>query len=1398
MSDLVYQWKRFWCLREGKVSLSDGGYLYDPYSEMGKLYNAGLLSFSEIFMTPCLILLGEPGTGKTTTIRMEWDHIKQMVEKQGDQVIWLDLRSYASEDRLIADLFQGPVFTAWTKGRHMLHLFLDSLDECLLRIDNLASILIDWLGKCPVKRLFLRIICRTAEWPVFLEKNLRRVWPDDAIIVYELAPLRRVDVIETARANNLSSEAFLQEIDQKGVVPLAIKPITLRFLLNTYRKNGKLSSTQLELYLQGCRLLCEETSESRIAAGRRGNLTADQKMIVASRIAAVSIFSNKYAIWIGINQGDIPDADIDVRDLSGGFEEATGQRITIDEQTLRETLNTGLFSSRGTNRIGWAHQTYAEFLAARYLAQSKMKPTQIVSLIVHPADPEKRLVPQLHGVAIWLSAMNPEVLLQILATDPEVLLKSDVITESFEHRASLVRSLLKLADEERILHLELDVLQHLERLSYPDLPNDLRPYILDRGKVAGARSIAIEIARACRLDALEESLADVAIDTSESLEMRTRAGYVVATFGSEKTKKKMKMLACNDQLDDELRACGFMAVWPNHMSAEELFSLLTPPKKENFVGLYQRFLFHNLVENIQPGDLPLALNWVENQEEKKDSSFVIERVGDLILSRALNYFGSPGVVQAFAKTAYRRLGDFKPIFNIDSSDRSILGEDDGKRHGILTAMIPLIEDPEKNSVKLLFSNTPMVLSKDLSWMLGQLCESSKESQPVWVQLIRSVFNWRDQTHIEIMFEAYEKIPIMKEVFSWLFKPVILGSEEAQKMKEAYIRDKRLLDRIKDRPPLKPPPAERIATFLSLCESGELDGWWHLNLEMTLEPTSVHYGDELESDLTVLPGWRDADETTRRRIVEAAKRYLLASDPQDKTWLGTNKLYRPAFAGFRSLRLLYQMDHDFLITLPSGAWKKWAPIILAYPTSSGSNGEEIQSKLVSMAYRHAPEVIIETLMILIDKENETSGHLFIIDKIEDCWDERLAGAMLSKLKDEKLKPDSMGGLLHVLLKHRVGDVRAFAESLVPLPVPTGEIERSKATIAARMLMSHVGRDSWPLIWSAIQQDVNFGREVIQAIATSDRHHEGIEAQFSEGQLAELFIWLAHQYPYDEDPEHDGVYMVSPRDAVADFRDSILNHLQQLGTVRACEAIQRIAVALPDLGFLKQVLLDARKMARLKTWIPPRPVDILRIVSNQQLRLVQNGEDLLDVIVESLKRLEVKLQGETPAAIDLWNEVSKGKFRPKDEGRLSDYMKRHLEEDLKNKGIVVNREVEIRRGEGSGSGEITDIHVNAVVQDNGQISDPISAIIEVKGCWNEKLEQGMKEQLVDRYLKDNRCQHGLYLIGWFNCAQWDDKDYRKSRAPKLTISQAQEQYEAKASELSRGGRCVKALVINTALR
>ena len=189
--------------------------------------------------------------------------------------------------------------------------------------------------------------------------------------------------------------------------------------------------------------------------------------------------------------------------------------------------------------------------------------------------------------------------------------------------------------------------------------------------------------------------------------------------------------------------------------------------------------------------------------------------------------------------------------------------------------------------------------------------------------------------------------------------------------------------------------------------------------------------------------------------------------------------------------------------------------------------------------------------------------------------------------------------------------------------------------------------------------------------------------------------------------------------------------------------------------------------------------------------------------AIGRLEVKLQGETPAAPDLWDQTDRTrgqeKFRPKDENHLSDWIKRGLEDELKGLGIVVAREVEIRRGEGVGTGEATDIHVTAMVPGLTEGNfDRVRVIIEAKGCWHTKLNTAMQTQLVARYLKDNQCQYGIYLVGWYVCPQWDDSDYRKGRVPRWSLEEARGNFQKQAEHLSKGGLSIQSVVVNATLR
>jgi hypothetical protein len=153
-----------------------------------------------------------------------------------------------------------------------------------------------------------------------------------------------------------------------------------------------------------------------------------------------------------------------------------------------------------------------------------------------------------------------------------------------------------------------------------------------------------------------------------------------------------------------------------------------------------------------------------------------------------------------------------------------------------------------------------------------------------------------------------------------------------------------------------------------------------------------------------------------------------------------------------------------------------------------------------------------------------------------------------------------------------------------------------------------------------------------------------------------------------------------------------------------------------------------------------------------------------------------------------------YAPKDEQHFSDWLKRRLEDEIVASGIVIGREVEIRRNVVA-PGERTDIYV-AAIKPGGK--EKIVVVIEVKGCWNPDLKNAMQTQLVERYLKQNLYGHGIYLVGWFFCDQWSQGDYRLAQAPFRSISRAKKYLEKQADALSNGRIHVSAVLLDAGLR
>jgi hypothetical protein len=231
----TYAWVRFWIPLGGSLDLSDAGFLSDPNDSRSP---GRPVTLAALESRRSLALLGEPGIGKSTTLKEEADRVEALSKDGILQSSYVDLRSFSSEALLVQRVFENEKMMRWKSDESHLVLHLDSLDEALLRIDSIANLIASELQNLPTERLSIRIACRTAVWPAeTLGSALKDIFGEQAG-AFELAPLRRADIFTALDARGIPPEGFMRALFAAHARPFAIKPLTLKMLLAVYEQDS--------------------------------------------------------------------------------------------------------------------------------------------------------------------------------------------------------------------------------------------------------------------------------------------------------------------------------------------------------------------------------------------------------------------------------------------------------------------------------------------------------------------------------------------------------------------------------------------------------------------------------------------------------------------------------------------------------------------------------------------------------------------------------------------------------------------------------------------------------------------------------------------------------------------------------------------------------------------------------------------------------------------------------------------------------------------------------------------------------------------------------------------------------------------------------------------------------
>jgi hypothetical protein len=1352
--------ERFFRRRGDPPTSIDGGFLPDPTEKMGRIFAERTITIQEAAGAPCLVVLGEPGIGKSTTMQGRRTAL-------GHGTCFVDLKISDYDD-----VSNFSAVQAWLRGECHLNLVIDTVEMGL----NVAHKAVELLANGPAGTLHLELACRAKDWSPELEGRLQRIFGEKGVAIVFIEPLRRRDAAEIARVADVEPESFLRAIAERDLGPLAGIPITLQLLLLLFKGKRSLPRSTSEVYFSACQRLCSDPDVERKPA-----VDVDRRLDVACAVAALTVFSARWLVAGKPRPLEGP-AELTIDRLV-----ETLKPLGISRLALEDVLGTGLFSPLAGETWGWYHQTLGEFLASRWLASRELEAAQLRQLLFHPDDPEF-LVPTLASVASWLAASNPIVGTLLAKYAPEYFVTADCECATDQDRKDAVDALLRGAERLSLSRCWWRP-EHLRHLTHPGLAAQLDPFLLE----GAASRQALQIASANQLAALTEKLCAMA--ESPAVNPDVRAHAVRAAVGSTAEPavvlERLRRLAEPGDASDpyeEVRAAVLDELWPEYLAPAELFRLLTRPREIHHFRSYQQFIF-SIPTLLRADGLCDALAWVVRIDmgTGPHESIAFEKLSSAVCALALEHMDHADVPRALAKAVLKLVHVYKNAFKDDPIE---VGEppalsDANRRRALLAAVAEVTDDPEGDAYHMLYpyGQPPFVVEDDVGWLLG---EWQKSKDPFWSELIRRCVIQRScESTLDAVLEVVGNVKVSPLLPFSLH--VELESDEARETKRAHAEqvefDRRARARGQDEETRKLKRKRDVEDALGRAFQGDLDSWWQVVAHLW----ETRRSNEPES-LQQLLAWNDAPADRQRLILETACAYLIARDAQPEKWLAkAGRAWRPAVAGYLSLRFVADAAWDWVERHQEQLAQRWCAAVVGSSRIFNSDEEQgAHRRIMKLMFTNAHRIAVAQLQTVLRRDAKAS-HFTIFRYLP--VDDEVAAVLERFLVAKQTEPSAREDAFEALLRYGRFRALAFARRAIAAWGKRGR-PTSYGGMATwgerffRALFADDSPDTWSLAWELCQRVPAVAKKGFVGLGLRfDREPWG--EQLSDETLAALFVWMRRNTPS------------VPRDDVFDdagrFRDSLLSRLANRGAV---DALAAVLGELPKDRSVLGAYADAVRKQRERTWQPLEPEALVELTTGKNRRLVESDVQLLDIVMHGLAAYEEHLQGGEHAAIDLWNydratHKKERRHWPKDENDFSDHIARYLRRVLA--ATIVDREVEIRPARAL-PGQRTDVLVQAA---HPREDRTFGVVVEIKCAWNRELEESIDTQLCERYLFRGQFRCGIYCVGWFLCRAWDARDGRMKAERRRNRTGVSRQLIERAEAASTGGRVVRVVSIDASL-
>lgn len=1266
----------------------------------------GLRSFAQFEHYPNIVLLGDPGAGKS--------HL---------------FRTFAEIDA--APLVTARSFLNKPVQSGLATLYIDALDEKRSGRGDHSTI------DAVVAKLFeatpgkVRLSCRAQDWLGDTDLTALRDYFDGrgGVVVLALEQLtteEREPIIAEQGFENV--RGFVAEATNRNLDYLLTNPQNLLMLCKVVREKGW-PETRTDLYSSMTQLLLAEHNQNKVHAGE-GIYTSDELLDAAGAVCAARLISDVEALSRAESSDD-PDIP--------SYRTLRCENI----ERIGASLGRRLFvSAPGADAVDYVHRTVAEYLAASWLAKRIGgglpfgRVRALIGIDGHPAS-------ELRGLHAWLAVLLPECASILIHSDPYgVLTYSDPVSLTATSRKHLLQSLGRLSEVDPWFRSGTWSLPALGALSTPDMVDDIRNILQSPSANFALRSTALQaLVFGTPLPSLQPELESILVNEQATYSERSDALDALERYGASAEAAALQAFKSLSNTANSLRLRSeiLAALYRKHFKPSDVCAYLSEVLASDHevpVGTLWRLEPDLQLEDVLAilDGMPQAEKKARNKAERRNAS-EISYLFDRLLVRALNDGGSRvDGLRLWAWLATRRRFHNGYSSSVNDSAKEALG----RRKELLIQTVPpavkqLVVDQTRWRFihRLREATMHQIDEQDLLEALLQTTLGSQidpEKQQFLFELTL-ILSFEPTERARAVYEALSDLagtrPELQEILDRNLSCPVEEWREEDAQRRARFAAKTEATRQKN--------ISDFAESKHAIERGVHKGWVGWLAELCLARAS-------NDDKTLTPRERIAKELGEENASTAMAGLLAVPRGNDIPSLT-----------------------EAVAVLADGRYYKWWYAIIAGLDEASRQG--IDTRDVPVATLQTALVIVTELLLFSDEADKerTWKNQFFDEQPEHAKDALLALAKseLAKgkepvsglhelLKDERLAPlrprvviellrsypNAPFHVLEDMLQSAIGlneardKLRAIAEDVMAGKLAVGEDQKQLwlATVYFLDPTHYEARiSSTPdasIVWR------------LRDLSGSDRRRRvNVGLALDERTLGFLASYSARHFPDCEHPRNGWSGSQNPWDG-AEFVKTQINQISALTTPSATTILETF-LAQPEFAtysdFVKHALANQRARRREAEYRQPNWPQTVDALSNGA---PASAADLHALLVAHVRDVNARIAGNNADLFKyFWNEDSHRRpENPKVEESCRDVLVDLLRPNLMPLGVTLEPEGHMA----------ADKRADMVALCKGNLK----AVAELKRDTHADLWTALSTQLDRLYTRDKDTSgFGLYVVFWF---------------------------------------------------